>query len=87
MNGWSSNQMHLDTELLNNFLVSKLQDRGIEILKIQSMMSYLMKMDKFIKCETQDYSYDYYVDCTGLKGLLIRKFDGINGYHIKMFTS
>ena len=72
------NQMHLDTELLNNFLVSKLQERGIEIIE-DTVRDVILDEHgvSSLKCETQDYSYDYYVDCSGLKGLLIRKFDDI----------
>ena len=72
------NQMHLDTELLNNFLVSKLKERNIDIIE-DTINDVIIDENgiKSLKCEVENYSYDYYVDCTGLKGVLIRKFDEI----------
>ena len=72
-NEWPVNQFHFDTNKLNDYLTKKAEEMGIdffddEIIKINyDNEGYI----KSIKGKQYTYEYDFYIDCTGFKRLLI----------------
>ena len=70
-----TNQYHFNTFKLNEFLNKKSIERGINIIE-DEIKSVSLKENNFIKKiigEKKEYSADFYIDCTGLKRLLISK--------------
>jgi len=70
-----TNQYHFNTFKLNEFLNKKSIERKINIIE-DEIQSVLLNENGFIKKvigEKQEYTSDFYIDCTGLKRLLISK--------------
>jgi tryptophan halogenase len=70
-----TNQYHFNTFKLNEFLNKKSIERGINIIEDEIKDVYLKEnnyIDKIIG-EKKEYTADFYIDCTGLKRLLISK--------------
>lgn len=68
-----ANQFHFNTFKLNEFLLNKCKERDIEI--IDDEINFVGVADKGITSivGTKEYRADFYVDCTGMKRLLISK--------------
>lgn len=68
------NQFHFDTFKLNEFLIKKCKNQSINIIEDD-----LIDIDvennniKKLKGNKKEYFYDFYIDCTGFKKLLISK--------------
>jgi len=71
----SANQYHFNTNKLNSWLVSKCEERGIRVLddEIQEVNINEQGDISSLKGEKKVYSYDFYVDSTGWKRVLIGK--------------
>jgi len=69
-----TNQYHFNTFKLNNFLNKKCLEREIQIFddEINDVLINEKGIDK-IKGVKKEYVYDFYIDCTGFKKLLISK--------------
>lgn len=69
-----TNQYHFNTFKLNNFLNKKCLEREIQIFddEINNVLINEKGIDK-IKGVKKEYVYDFYIDCTGFKKLLISK--------------
>ena len=65
-------QYHFNTSKLNDYLVKKAQLLGCQVIddEIEPVWSTEIK---YLKGKKQDYHYDFYIDCTGFKRLLISK--------------
>lgn len=69
------NQFHFNTFKLNEFLLNKCSKIGINIY-VDTISDININEDgniKNIKSNTRDYSYDFYIDSTGFKKILISK--------------
>lgn len=67
-------QYHFNTEKLNKFLTEISYKRGIEIIDDEIKKVEVNKDNEIIYIEGgKKHVYDFYVDCTGLKRLLISK--------------
>lgn len=67
-------QYHFDTFRLNEYLSNKALERGIKI--IDDVITDVVVNEEgieYIKSETKRYDYDFYVDCSGFKKILISK--------------
>jgi len=74
-NDLSFYQYHFNTFKLNDFLINLASSEGVgffedEILDVQVDSSGNIKK---LRGEKQEYEYDFYIDCTGFKKLLIGK--------------
>jgi len=72
----SPNQFHFDTFKLNSFLSRKCKNKNIKIIedtitKVQIKNNTILSVDGF-----KQHTYDFYIDCTGFKKLLIFKMGG-----------
>ena len=70
-----TNQYHFNTFKLNNFLQKKCLEREIQIFDDEINNVFINEkgdIDK-IKGLKKEYQYDFYIDCTGFKKLLISK--------------
>ena len=69
------NQYHFNTYKLNEFLVSYSKGMGINFFedKITDVVLNENGFIKEVKSETATYEYDFYIDATGFKRLLIGK--------------
>lgn len=67
-------QYHFDTFKLNDFLEVKCQEKGIKIIK-DDIIEVVCENNiiKFLKSSIETYNFDFYIDCTGFKKLLISK--------------
>jgi tryptophan halogenase len=66
-------QYHFDTFKLNNFLIKKCLERNISILEddiVDINLNYAGEID-YLSGERNEYHYDFYIDATGFKKLLI----------------
>lgn len=69
------NQFHFNTFKLNQFLLKKCSEIGINIFN-DTISDIIINEDgniKNIKSNIKDYSYDFYIDSTGFKKKLISK--------------
>ena len=69
-------QFHFNTFKLNSFLSRKCKDQNIKIIedtitKVQTKNITILSVDG-----SKSYTYDFYIDCTGFKKLLISKLGG-----------
>lgn len=69
------NQLHFDTNLLNEYLTNKAKELEIEIIDdlITDVSIDVNDNITSIKGEKQNYVSDFYVDCSGFKRVLIEK--------------
>lgn len=66
------NQFHFNTLKLNNFLVKKCKKKGIKFFEDE--IKEVVTSDKIELLKgSKNYKYDFYIDCTGFKRLLISK--------------
>lgn len=72
---WPFNQFHFNTYKLNDFLKRVAKDLGIKILEddIQDVVLDEQGYIKELKGEASTYNYDFYIDSTGFKRVLINK--------------
>jgi tryptophan halogenase len=70
-----TNQYHFNTNKLNDFLTKTAIDKNINIIDDMILDVNLDESGNIttLKGEKQDYSYDFYIDSTGFKRLLIGK--------------
>jgi flavin-dependent dehydrogenase len=69
------NQYHFDTFKLNSFLIEFAKNIGINVFE-DDIVNVVIKENGFIdyiEGETKKYNYDFYIDSTGFKRLLIEK--------------
>ena len=69
------NQYHFNTYKLNEFLISWAKNMGINFFE-DTVTDVILSDDgsiKKVKSNTKTYQYDFYIDCTGFKQLLIGK--------------
>ncbi len=78
------NQIHVDTHKFNDFITSIATERGIHFFEdtIKNVEINDNGIEKII-CEKDDYTFDYYVDCSGFNKVLISKFDEIKWFSHK----
>ena len=72
------NQYHFDTNKLNDFLIKKCKKNGIvffEDLVVNVNIDNEGKIENLLG-NKKNYYYDFYIDSTGLKGMLISKMGG-----------
>jgi len=69
------NQYHFNTFKLNDFLHKKSVERGIDVIEDEILDVNLNEQGEIsnLKGEKNNYSSDFYIDCTGFKKLLISK--------------
>lgn len=70
-----ANQFHFNTHKLNNFLIDKAKSIGISVLE-DDINDVLLKQDGSIDSligGKQEYNYDFYIDSTGFKRILMSK--------------
>lgn len=73
-----ANQFHFNTQKLNDFLIKKAKMLGIIVYE-DDITDVCLKEDGYINyCQgkKQNYKYDFYIDSTGFKKLLIEKLGG-----------
>lgn len=72
---WPFNQFHFNTYKLNDFLKKVASGLGIKIIEddIQDIILDEQGYIKELKGESLTYNYDFYIDSTGFKRLLINK--------------
>jgi tryptophan 7-halogenase len=70
-----TNQYHFNTFKLNNFLQRKCLEKNIKIFedKITNVDVNEKGIINYVKGFKKNYKYDFYIDCTGFKKLLISK--------------
>ncbi len=67
-------QYHFNTNKLNDFLTNFAISKGCNVYDDEIVDVNVLKGEiKTLKGEKQDYHYDFYIDCTGFKRLLINK--------------
>jgi len=67
-----SNQFHFNTLKLNNFLIKKCKQVGINFFEDEIKEVFATNKIHYLKGK-KDYKYDFYIDCTGFKKKLISK--------------
>lgn len=68
------NQFHFDTFKLNEFLTKKCKNQSINIIEDELLDVEVENGNiKKLKGTKQDYSYDFYIDSTGFRKVLISK--------------
>lgn len=74
-NGPAFNQYHFNTYKLNNFLMSKANKINISTIEDEIKNIALKENGEidYLVGEKQNYNYDFYIDATGFKRLLIGK--------------
>lgn len=68
-------QFHFNTNKLNDFLTSVAEQKGVGVFDdeiLDSTFDEQGNIDQLIG-ENQKYNYDFYIDCTGFKRILIEK--------------
>jgi tryptophan halogenase len=72
------NQFHFNTHKLNSFLHEVAKLKNINIIDDEIVDVILNKNGEIgsVKSEGNSYEYDFYIDCTGFKRLLISKLGG-----------
>lgn len=70
-----SNQFHFNTFKLNEFLSKLSITKGINIIDdiVQDVQLAEDGSIDLLKCEKSNYQYDFYIDCTGFRRILISK--------------
>lgn len=69
--------LHFNTFKLNSFLENKAISRNIKIIK-DEIIEIVLDKKKYIKKligEKKEYTYDFYIDCTGFRKILISKLN------------
>lgn len=77
-NSFPANQFHFNTHKLNDFLIRKAKSIGVTVFE-DEIKDILLDEHGFINSligEKNNYQYDFYIDSTGFKRLLINKLDG-----------
>jgi len=80
MNNSPTNQFHFDTLALNKFLIEKCLERNINIIEDELTGAVLHPESGNIVSvngETDKYSADFFIDCSGFSRLLLEKTLGI----------
>ena len=71
---------HLDNRRFVRYLTEKAAERGIEVLDLEIVDGVLApdgeSVDHLVTSDGRKLSYDFYVDCTGFRSLLIEKVLG-----------
>lgn len=78
INGFPSNQFHFDTHKLNDFLIRIAKSLGITVFEddiVDVSLDIDGNIDNVIG-EKREYKYDFYIDSTGFKRMLISKVGG-----------
>jgi tryptophan halogenase len=72
------NQYHFNTFKLNSFLIKKAKSLGINLYEDEITKINILEDGKIssINGKFAEYKYDFYIDCTGFKRLLINKIGG-----------
>ena len=72
---WPTNQFHFNTHKLNEFLLKIARSLGIDIIEDEIDQVHLNNQGEVDKLTgtIKDYAYDFYIDSTGFKRLLINK--------------
>ena len=72
------NQYHFNTYKLNDFLSKLAVEKGITIIDDEILDVNVDDTNNIssLKGEKQNYNYDFYLDCTGFKRMLISKLGG-----------
>jgi len=75
---FQSNQFHFNTNSLNNWLQRKARQFGINLIEDEILDVTLNEQGEvsIIRGEKATYQYDFYIDATGFKRLLINKVGG-----------
>ncbi len=75
---FQSNQFHFNTNSLNNWLQRKSRQWGINLIEDEILDVILNEQGEVstIRGEKATYQYDFYIDATGFKRLLINKVGG-----------
>jgi tryptophan halogenase len=70
-----TNQYHFNTNKLNEFLTKLASERGINLIDDEILDVSINEHGNIdlLKGNKQDYTYDFYIDCTGFKRALISK--------------
>ena len=69
-----SDQFHFNTFKLNNYLIKKCRERNIDI--IEDEITSIEIKNKNIISLNKKYKFNFYIDATGFKKLLIKKLGG-----------
>ena len=69
-----SDQFHFNTFKLNNYLIKKCRERNIDI--IEDEVTSIEIKNKNIISLNKKYKFNFYIDATGFKKLLIKKLGG-----------
>jgi tryptophan halogenase len=69
-----SDQFHFDTFKLNSYLINKCKERNIEIIE-DEVSSIQIKNNKIFSLNKK-YKFDFFIDATGFKKLLMNKLGG-----------
>jgi len=69
-----SDQFHFNTFKLNNYLIKKCKERNISI--IEDEITSIEVKNKNIVSLNKKYKFNFYIDATGFKKLLIKKLGG-----------
>tara|TARA_R110000824_G_scaffold67558_1_gene175041 strand:- start:561 stop:1967 length:1407 start_codon:yes stop_codon:yes gene_type:complete len=67
-----SNQFHFNTTKLNNFLIKKCKEVGVNFFEDEIKEIVVTNKIEYLK-GNKYYEYDFYIDCTGFKKILISK--------------
>jgi hypothetical protein len=75
---WTVNQFHFDNIKLNDFLTRVAKSRGINIIEddIEDIILDDQGYIKSLKGNQTQYTYDFYIDSTGWKRILMTKLGG-----------
>lgn len=70
-----TSQYHFNTHKLNDFLTKVAVSRGIQVIDDEIVDVIVNEQGEIgtVRGVKQDYEYDFYIDCTGFKRLLISK--------------
>jgi len=74
VNKYISDQFHFNTFKLNDYLIKKCKERNIKI--IDDEITNIQIKNKKIISLNKKYKFDFYIDATGFKKLLIKKLGG-----------
>jgi flavin-dependent dehydrogenase len=72
-----ANQLHFDTNKLNKYLTSVAESLGVRIFDDEVLEVSISEKEEIshIVGKKREYSYDFYIDATGFKRVLIKNFD------------
>ena len=67
------NQLHMDNGLLNDFLVKKCKENGIDIYYDEIRNVNIGTVVNYLESENQKYEADFFVDCSGFHKVLVSR--------------